>query len=143
MEEERKKELLQLICTAMKECRGLGHDDLVEHNILSSEICEICEIAGIILAKSEILRSRESSENLVVDYVVIDDYLRRAISFLRDVTEILKPYEEGLSVPTISFPFLKSICDKIDDVDFYIGGIKSYVRLGVMHRVVDRPHTDR
>lgn len=137
MEKQRIIELLGMVQTAMQEIRPVSHDDLIKFEVTTDECVGIYEIAAGLLKDTEYLRLRESSGNLLVDLILIERYLRKAVSFLRDATEILKPYEEGLSVPSLKMPFLDLICKDINDVDLYNGGLKSYVRLGVLHHVVE------
>jgi len=137
MEHERIVELLTMVQTAMKEIRPVAHEDLVKFEVTADECKDIHVIAAGLLKDSDYLRQKESSELYPADIVIIERYLRKAVAFLRDACEILKPYEEGLPVPSLSASFLTRICDSINDVDLFNGGLKSYVRLGVIHKVVE------
>jgi len=137
MNDEKQKELIQLICKTFEEIRPLCDDDLIEHKVSADELIDVHYKIASLLKMTDILRTKQSTGDLVKDQFLILRYIRSATSFLKDSTDILSAYPEGLPVSGVGIPvLLGAICDAINELDLYTGGLKSYVRLGVLHKIV-------
>jgi len=90
-----------------------------------------------------------------VDVLVAASYIKRAVKFLQEATELLMPYTDdgGISVrtkvfaesevpkdfniPRLHLPIFAVAAKEINNVDLYNRGLKSFMGLGVLRTVVE------
>ena len=87
-----------------------------------------------------------------VDVLLAVTYLKKAVGFLREAVELLMPYGEqdyrpkvklvleetgkDLQVPPLSSQVFAVAAKQVNEVDFYTRGLKSFLSLGMLRKIV-------